>query len=127
MPSRDLNDCEPQLAAAFLAIKHDYEAQFPGIELRPYVTYRSPAEQQAEYAKGRTMPGARVTNCDGVKTMSKHNSLPSRAIDVFVQIDGKARWSPGLYIPLGPLALRHGVSWGGHWKTFKDLDHLELT
>lgn len=126
MPSRDLNDCDPVLVAAYLAIKADYEIQFPGLVLNPYVTYRSPTEQQAEYAKGRTKPGAIVTNCDGVTHPSKHNTRPSHAIDVFVTIGGKARWSPGLYIPLGPLAVKHGIKWGGLWQKPADLDHLEL-
>lgn len=126
MPSRDLADCEPQLADAFRAIKAEYESQYPGCVLTPYVTYRSPAEQQAEYAKGRTKPGAVVTNKDGVTTLSKHNFHPSRAIDVMVVIDGKARWNPGLYIPLGPLADKHGLRWGGRWQKPADLDHLEL-
>jgi peptidoglycan L-alanyl-D-glutamate endopeptidase CwlK len=83
-------------------------------------------EQQRLYAKGRTAPGRKVTNVDGVRQMSNHNYLPARAVDVAVVVNGKVSWDPDDYMPLGPLAERYGLVWGGNWKTLRDYPHLEL-
>jgi peptidoglycan L-alanyl-D-glutamate endopeptidase CwlK len=89
-------------------------------------TQRSVEEQQRLYAKGRTQPGQKVTNVDGVTKKSNHNYTPARAVDVAVVINGKVSWDADEYAPLGELAKKYGLHWGGNWKSLKDYPHLEL-
>lgn len=86
---------------------------------------RDVREQQQLYAKGRTQPGGIVTYCDGVHTKSKHNAVPSEALDFAIVINGKVSWDPAEYAPVGMLAESRGLVWGGSWDTFKDFPHLE--
>lgn len=125
MPSTRLTDAEPALAEAYTLLLHDFREQ-TGHDLLLTCTHRSVEEQQALYAQGRTKPGQIVTQVDGVQQKSKHNYLPARAVDVAVVVGGKVTWDPEAYAPLGPLAERHGLVWGGSWKTLKDYPHLEL-
>jgi peptidoglycan L-alanyl-D-glutamate endopeptidase CwlK len=96
---------------------------------RPIVTegYRSPADQDALYAQGRTKPGAVVTYKRGGE--SKHNLVPSRALDVTILLDnGQASWSAELLAKFAALmkAASPVVRWGGDWPKFKDRPHFEV-
>lgn len=85
--------------------------------------FRTVAEQQALYAKGRTVPGKRVTNADGVTHLSNHQS--GRAVDCCFLVDGKASWDDALPWALyGAMARTLGLSWGGDWST-PDRPHVE--
>jgi peptidoglycan L-alanyl-D-glutamate endopeptidase CwlK len=64
-------------------------------------TYRSPEKQNKLYQQGRTLPGDIITNCDGIKSKSKHNYLPALAFDFFVIIDGKVTWDEQYYKAVG--------------------------
>jgi peptidoglycan L-alanyl-D-glutamate endopeptidase CwlK len=127
--SRDLADCHPELQRRYLALKADFEAE-TGRQLFLTQTYRSPKRQQELYAQGRTTPGQIVTNLDGLHKKSRHNVWPSQAVDVCVDTDpgpGKHPvWDHGAYAPLGPLAAKHGLIWGGGWVSLHDDPHLEL-
>lgn len=137
--SRDLAHAHPELRRRYLALKADFEAT-TGRQLHETCTYRSPKIQQALYKKGRRgIAGERkVTNVDGVTTKGRHNVYPSQAIDTCVDVDpgpGKAVvWDLAAYAPLGPLARKHGLRWGGDWdgdgssadERFIDAPHLEL-
>lgn len=125
MASRQLMDADEKLRNAWLDILWQYEDQHPGLSAIITCTYRSPEEQQELYAQGRTKPGPVVTYCDGVTKMSKHNSLPSRALDFAVVVNGKVSWEPGQYEPVGILAEAQGFVWGGRWK-MKDYPHIEV-
>lgn len=127
MPSTRLSDCASLLQSAYSVLLEDFREENPGHDLLITCTYRSPIEQAALYAQGRTTPGPIVTQLSGeVGQRSKHNDLPARAIDVAVLVAGKVSWDVAQYAPLGPLALRHGLVWGGSWPHFKDNPHLEL-
>jgi hypothetical protein len=62
---------------------------------------------------------------------SRHNSQPSRAVDI-VPYPGGFRNPDATFYLMATHVLRaanvHGVDlrWGGHWRTFKDLAHFEL-
>ena len=105
---------------------HDFREENPGHDLILTCVFRSTDEQATLYAKGRTAPGQIVTNVDGTTHKSNHNLAPSRAVDVAVVVLGKVSWHESDYAPLGPLAKRYGLSWGGDWKTLRDYPHLEL-
>lgn len=126
MPSKLLLDAHPALGYAYRELDQEYGATHPGKSLLITCSYRSPAEQQRLYAQGRTTPGQIVTQIDGVTKLSNHNHKPARALDVCVLVGGKVSWDPAEYEPLGPLALKYGLIWGGNWPHFKDYPHLEL-
>jgi peptidoglycan L-alanyl-D-glutamate endopeptidase CwlK len=94
--------------------------------------HRSPEEQKEIFAQGRTKPGKIVTYCDGFDKLSKHNHLPSLAVDVYAWVDGRASWDDEHLSYLAGVILtvakQKGVNlfWGGHWKNFKDRPHFEL-
>jgi len=126
MSSVYLKDCEKDLAEKYIALLHDFRENHPGYDLQITCTHRSAKEQMELYAIGRSKPGQIVTQIDGVKKMSNHNFMPSRALDVAVLIHGKITWDEEAYKPLVALAEKHGLVSGGSWKTFKDYPHLEL-
>lgn len=95
---------------------------------------RTIAEQDALFAQGRTKPGLIVTNARG--GYSNHNFgvaidfallLPDgRSVSWDTLRDGDfdriADWNEVV-----EEAKKLGFEWGGDWKTFKDLPHLEMT
>lgn len=116
----------PALQEAWSTMHLAYVAAHPGHDIVLTCVYRSPEEQAALYAKGRTAPGAIVTYCDGTAVRSKHNALPARALDFCVLVGGKISWDPAEYAPVGMLAESRGLIWGGSWETLKDYPHIEL-
>ena len=95
----------------------------------PFVTegYRSPERQDELYTHGRSAPGPVVTYKRGGE--SKHNVLPSRALDVaFLLADGSVSWSGLLLSKFARLmkAADARVHWGGDWPGFKDRPHFEV-
>ena len=62
---------------------------------------------------------------------SRHNSTPSQAVDIVPYPGGFANSDAAFYL-LATYVLRaayeKGVSltWGGHWRSFKDLAHYQL-
>lgn len=126
MATTRLSDADPVLQLAYTSLLWDFKEQ-TGHDLILTCVYRSPEEQADLYAQGRTKPGQIVTQLNGTpKQRSKHNLRPARAVDVAVTIAGKISWDNALYAPLGPLAKRYGLVWGGDWTGFVDRPHLEL-
>lgn len=86
---------------------------------------RTTAEQQALFAQGRTKPGPRVTNADGVRHKSNHQIRDGWgwAVDcAFKGPDPFAEHHPwGLY---GEAVKAVGLNWGGSWVT-PDRPHAE--
>lgn len=88
------------------------------------------AEAQALlYAKGRTAPGAIVTNADGVANKSNHQSHPDgfgHAVDMCFVVNGQPSWDEHLPWELyGLMAETQGLKWGGRWSR-PDKPHIEL-
>ena len=95
-----------------------------GIDIIIAQAYRSIAEQNALYAKGRTEAGPKVTNAKG--GTSYHNY--GLAIDYCLKVDGKAIWSVNKdWRTVAEEAKKLGFEWGGEWKTFIDYPHLQMT
>jgi peptidoglycan LD-endopeptidase CwlK len=94
--------------------------------------YRSPEEQYELYKQGRTKTGSIVTYKDGFREKSKHNFLPSQAIDVVCMIDNKVTWASSVYIKLSEHILKVAkelnipIEWGGNFKTLKDYPHYQI-
>ena len=66
------------------------------------------------------------------KTMNSRH-LTGDAVDLAVKVDGEVRWDWPLYSKLATIVLDTAkelgvdITWGGHWKPFKDGPHFELT
>jgi peptidoglycan L-alanyl-D-glutamate endopeptidase CwlK len=91
---------------------------------------RSAYRQNEMYAQGRTKSGAKITNADGFKKISRHQS--GEAFDIYAFVDGKASWDIKHLTTaarhLQAVALTFGVEleYGGDWTKFKDYPHLQM-
>ena len=93
---------------------------------------RTAVEQNKLYQQGRTVPGKIVTNCDGYKIKSNHQTKSDglgHAGDIAVLINNKITWEERYYKEVARagriLMQKYNVEWGGDWKKFKDLPHFE--
>lgn len=95
---------------------------------------RTTQEQQMLYAQGRTAPGVRVTNLDGVKKRSKHQPFADgfgHAVDLAF-LDDPDTSKTEVYDPampwdlMGLAAEKKGLIWGGRWQGLIDMPHVEL-
>ena len=96
---------------------------------------RTTEEQKALYAQGRTKPGGIVTNADGVKNKSNHQSKSDgfgHAVDICPYVNGKLDWNTSKNFKIVAEhicdvaeSLGINIAWGGNWK-FTDLPHFEL-
>ena len=82
---------------------------------------RTPAQQAALYAKGRTAPGPKVT------WTLKSRHLTGRAIDIALFSGKNVVWESKHYTRAGEIGEELGLVWGGRWKGGKtDKPHFEL-
>jgi len=127
--SKRIEDCHPYLQTRWPMVLEMYRAIMRR-DLFLTSTYRSPETQARLYAQGRTAPGQIVTSIDGTLRKSFHNYFPSRAFDVCVDADlsdaVKPSWKEELYEPLGYIAHKVGLAWGGEWTSFRDMPHLQI-
>lgn len=94
---------------------------------------RSWAEQNELYAQGRTKPGSKVTNAKAGQSIHNYGL----AVDIVLIIDGKtASWDTNTdwdgdkqadWMEVVLAFKKAGWSWGGDWRTFKDMPHFEKT
>lgn len=102
--------------------------QTAGLNVQISSGLRTPAEQDALYAQGRTEKGKVVTNAR--RWTSLHNY--GLAVDVFFMVDGKASWDEALFILLWHKAIeakldQKGLVWSGKWKGgLKEMAHFQL-
>lgn len=127
MPSRNINDCVPELQEAWAYGSAEYAKRYP---LNPQVfltcTHRTPQEQLDLYAQGRTKPGKIVTN---LKTGSKHNSKPSKAFDIaFKNAAGSLVWDKIHFANFAAIVKEKypNVEWGGNFKKLYDAPHFQV-
>lgn len=83
---------------------------------------RSAAVQKMLFDTGKSM-------CDGTKKLSKHQS--GDALDFYAYVDGKASWELSHLTTVAAAFLQAAselgvkLQWGGHWKNFKDMPHVQ--
>lgn len=92
---------------------------------------RTFSEQDDLYAIGRTKPGKIVTNAKGGQSIHNYGF----AVDIVLIIDCKtASWDTAKdwdgdrisdWTECVNIFKKYGWSWGGDWKTFKDLPHFD--
>ena len=87
--------------------------------------YRTVAEQDALYAKGRTEPGSIVTNAKGSSYSSHHQW--GTAFDIY-RNDGEGAYndSDGFFSKVGAIGVKIGLEWGGNWTSPVDKPHFQL-
>lgn len=88
-------------------------------------------EQDALYAKGRTVAGKKVTNAKGGQSIHNYGF----AVDIVLIIDGKvASWDTKKdwdgdkvsdWDECVKVFAKYGWSWGGSWQSFKDFPHFD--
>jgi peptidoglycan L-alanyl-D-glutamate endopeptidase CwlK len=104
----------------------DYLIKYhPQYRVKVTETFRTAAYQNRLWRQGRTAPGEKVTNCDGYIKRSNHQS--SLAFDIAFSVGSKLVWDvpQEIWDYYGHLIRKHGMVWGGDWKSFKDLPHCE--
>ena len=92
---------------------------------------RTAEDQHKLYQQGRELPGNIITNVDGYKRKSYHQT--GKAFDIYGFVMGKATWDKAILTQIA----RHiqktakdcyniDLEWGGDFKTFKDLPHFQI-
>lgn len=98
---------------------------------------RTTAQQQALYAQGRTKPGGRVTNADGIRNKSNHQAKADgyyHAVDLYPYVGGKVDFNDksntlsviAAHIKATAKCMGVNIGWGGDWKGSWDKPHFEL-
>jgi len=88
-----------------------------------YGGFRSAQEQRALFDDNKS-------KCDGSIKLSYHQS--GNAMDFYAYVNGRASWDEGHLTTVAAALLQaaselgHKVQWGGHWKGWKDMPHLQL-
>lgn len=89
-------------------------------------------EQDALYAQGRTTAGKKVTNAKGGQSIHCYGL----AVDIGFIINGKPSWETKAdwdkdkqsdWMEVVQIFKNYKWSWGGDWKSFKDMPHFEKT
>lgn len=120
--SRSLDDLLPCVRER--AIQFIKGCERAGCPVLVYCTYRDHEMQDKLYARGRTVPGRRVTNARG--GYSWHNFRA--AFDFVPMVGGKPQWSDDkLYARCGEIGEACGLEWGGRFKSFRDAPHMQYT
>jgi peptidoglycan LD-endopeptidase CwlK len=94
-----------------------------GITVKIIGGTRTYKEQNALYAKGRGIPGRKVTNARG--GYSWHNFGIAWDIGLFDAAGRYLEESPR-YAECGKIGADLGLVWGGSWKSFPDEPHFQL-
>jgi hypothetical protein len=94
-------------------------------------------DQEALYAQGRTKPGKIVTNARPGESLHSYGLAVDLVLDGMPEkpgiqwswdtkadfnADGRSDW-----MNMGEIAESCGLEWGGRWKRFPDLPHLQMT
>ena len=120
--SRDLEELRPRTRVKAMAFEANCRAV--GKPVLIYCTYRDVEAQDAEYAKGRTKPGKIVTNAKGGDSFHQYRV----AFDFVPLINGVTNWGDkARYRECAEIGKQCGLEWGGDFKSFKDMPHMQDT
>lgn len=87
--------------------------------------HRTLATQQKYFNEGKS-------KCDGIIHKSRHQSMPSIAFDFYAYVDGKGSWNKEHLTVIAHWILDKAkeldidLEWGGDWKSFIDMPHIQL-
>ena len=133
--SRDKNLLYPPFAEQL----RDFESRLAAAKLPFYLFMglRTFEDQDELYAQGRTKPGRIVTNARGGDSLHNYGLAADFVLDGQPEkpgiqwsweiksdfnADGRSDW-----MTMGEMAESCGLEWGGRWKRFPDLPHLQNT
>lgn len=120
--SRKIEDLHPKVAElchAFIAA-----CAKNGVDIIITSTFRDAESQNALYAQGRTIPGAKITNAKGGQSFHNYKV----AFDFCPVVAGKAMWSDiKTFERCGMIAESLGLEWAGRWVKFKEYAHCQYT
>lgn len=108
------------------------ECKKKGIIIKATECVRTKAEQDELYAKGRTAPGAKVTNCKGSDYSSMHQwgVAVDFGLNYDVDKDGDVDIIDIYYAKVmkqvPPIEKSIGLESGYYWKSICDLPHMQL-
>lgn len=126
----------PLLLDNLPAILNAIQQKLPaGITAKVISIHRTPAQQFELFKQGRTFngtkwevisPGKIVTTKDGFVNKSRHNYLPSTAMDIGLFQAGKYLGNSPHYKKVKLGANLFGFTWGGIWSSPHDEPHIEI-
>ena len=128
---RNVSQLHPELQNK--VVKLQKECLKAGIKIKIGECFRTVAEQNALYAKGRTAPGSIVTNAKGNSYSSMHQWGVAFDFFLYMDVDKDGKTSDDafnnatkLFNKVGAIGKKLGLEWGGDWKSIKDLPHFQL-
>lgn len=93
-----------------------------GLNVLVTQTVRDEEYQRSLYAKGRTKPGSIVTNST---TPTFHSAKAGLAFDFCKNVNGHEYDDTEFFREAAAIAKKIGFSWGGDWKSFVDMPHIQ--
>ena len=92
-------------------------ARLHGIRVMPISFYRTATEQRSHFGRGKSM-------CDGYVKISKHQKWEAMDLAVLDENDN-IKWDGPEYELLGRRWTRLRHTWGGNFKSLRDVGHFE--
>lgn len=127
---KDVTQLHPRLQEKFKLLQKKCAQK--GIIIGATECLRTAKEQDALYAKGRTAPGAKVTNAKGKDAKSMHQWGVAVDVKINMDTDGdgdidiKDLYNVKLLNVVGKIGQSIGLEWGGSWKSIVDKPHFQL-
>lgn len=118
--SRDINHLRPDVAAN--CRKWLERCKAAGLNVLITNTVRDKEYQEYLYAQGRTRPGSIVTNG---RTPTFHADTAGLAFDFCKNVKGHEYDDTAFFKKAAAIAKEMGFSWGGDWKSFPDMPHIQ--
>lgn len=118
--SRDINRLRPDVAANCRKWQDLCKAN--GLNVLVTQTVRDKEYQESLYAQGRTKPGSIVTNG---KVPTFHADTAGLAFDFCKNVKGHEYDDEEFFRKAAAIAKEMGFSWGGDWKSFVDMPHIQ--
>ena len=118
--SRDISRLRPDVAAncrRWLELCKE-----AGLNVLVTQTVRDKEYQESLYAQGRTKPGNIVTNS---KVPTFHADHVGCAFDFCKNVKGHEYDDNAFFHKAAAIAKGMGFSWGGDWKSFTDMPHIQ--
>lgn len=118
--SRDISLLRPDVEAN--CRKWIERCKAAGLNVLVTNTVRDKEYQEYLYAQGRTRSGSIVTNS---KTPTFHADTSGLAFDFCKNIKGHEYDDTEFFRKAAAIAKEMGFSWGGDWKSFVDMPHIQ--
>lgn len=120
LSSRDIDRLRPDVAANCRKWLELCKAN--GLNVLIVSTVRDREYQEYLYAQGRTRPGDIVTNG---KVPTFHADTAGLAFDFCKNVKGHEYDDNAFFAEAAAIAKEIGFSWGGDWKAFPDMPHIQ--